>query len=285
MRDTWQGAGQEMAAPAAQATGRRGRLAGMVAIVTGASSGIGAVTAQELAARGATVVLAARREEELRERVAAILGAGGVAEAVPTDVSDESQLERLVRYTLDRYGRIDILVNNAGIGWTRDYVGTSSEDIRRFVDVNLLGVMLLTRVALPGMLARGRGAIIMTASVAGHIAVDPLYSATKSGVRAFSLALRRQLRGTGVSVSVVSPGFVRTPMTRRNKLPMPGPEVVARAIANLVTHPRREVVVPRSYRLIIWLERLLPWLADRLLRPRARRDGQRGAAPGATHDE
>lgn len=240
----------------------RGPLTGRVAIVTGASSGIGAAVAQELARQGARVVLAARREEELRTQVEAITGWGGEALAVPTDITDPAQRDALVARTLEAYGAIDILVNNAGIGWARPFARTTPEEITHMVALNLLGALLLTRAVLPGMLERRRGTIIAIASVAGHLAVDPLYSGTKYGLRGAMLSLRRQLRGTGVSVSVVSPGFIRTKMTRRNRLPMPGPEIVARSVARLATHPRREVIVPWYYHIPIWLDRAFPWLLD-----------------------
>jgi short-subunit dehydrogenase len=145
------------------------------------------------------------------------------------------------------------------------------------VNTNLLGVIRLTHAVLPGMLARRRGAIISVASVAGHVAVDPLYSATKYGVRGFSLSLQRQLRGSGVSVSAVSPGFIRSELTAGGRRFMPGPAIVARAIADLVAHPRREVVTPGYYRPLVLLEHALPWLGDRLLRPR--RTQRAGTAP------
>lgn len=242
-------------------------LAGQVALVTGASSGIGAATARELARQGAKVALAARRPDALDAQAQAIRAAGGEASVIPTDITDPAQIAALVVQTIERYGRIDVLVNNAGIGWQRDFAKTSPEDIARMLDTNLRGVILLTNAVLPGMLERHHGAIVSVASVAGHVAVDPLYSATKYGVRGFSLSLRRQLLGSGVSVSVVSPGFIRSHMTRGARLPMPGPDVVARAIASLAAHSRREVVTPRYYRPLIWAEHALPWLADRFLRP------------------
>lgn len=243
-------------------------LAGQVALVTGSSSGIGAATARELARRGARVVLAARRADELDAQARAIEVAGGEAYAIPTDMTDPDQVDALVERAIERYGRVDLLVNNAGIGSLRSFAKTPREEIERMVDTNLRGLILLTHAVLPGMLERRHGAIISVASVAGHVAVDPLYSATKYAVRGFSLSLRRQLAGTGVSVSVVSPGFIRSNMTAGNRLRMPGPETVARTIANLVTRPRREVVTPRYYRPLIWAERALPTLADRVLRPR-----------------
>jgi short-subunit dehydrogenase len=246
-------------------------LTGKVVIVSGASSGIGAVTAQELARRGAQVVLAARRVSELEAQVSAITAAGHLAVAIPTDVTDVAQVTRLVEQTLDMFGRVDVLVNNAGIAWSKPFEKLSMEQIAQIANVNLLGTLLLTRAVLPGMLERRRGSIISVASVAGHMPVDPLYSATKFGLRGFSLSLRRELAGRGVSVSVVSPGFVRTAMSRNFRIPMPGPEIVARTIADLILKPRREVIIPGYYHAIIGIEHLFPWVGDlavRSARPR-----------------
>src|SRR5262245_40541632 len=185
-------------------------LAERVALVTGASGGIGQATARQLARQGASVILAARRGD-LLDALATELGAMGVETlSVPIDLTDSAQIEPLVERAPERFGRIDILVNNAGIGSSRSLAKTAPDAIRRELEVNLVGAILLTRAVLPGMLERRRGAIISIASVAGHVAVEPLYSATKFGVRGFSYALRRQVRGSGVTVSVVSPGFIRT---------------------------------------------------------------------------
>ncbi len=241
-------------------------LAGKIAIVTGASSGIGAATAFELAHRGAQVVLAARRVNELVAQVNRLTEAGYRAVAIPTDVTDLAQVTRLTEQTLAMFGHVDVLVNNAGIAWRESFIENSTEQISHIVNVNLLGVILLTHAVLPGMLERHSGTIISVASVAAHIAVDPLYCATKFGVRGFSLSLRRELAGSGVSVSLVSPGFVRTPLNSHMRLRMPGPELVARAIADLAVKPRREVVVPGFYSALIEVDRLFPWLADFFIR-------------------
>lgn len=261
---------------------QRGKpLAGEVAIVTGASSGIGAATARELARQGARVVLAARREDELNAHVLEIKNMGGEALAVPTDVTSQEQLARLVEQTMHAFGRVDILVNNAGIGM--GFLDASPADIRQIVEVNLLGAMLLSRLVTPGMLERRHGAIISVASVSGWIATDALYSGTKFGLRGFSRGLRRELWGSGVSVSLVSPGFIRTDMTAQ-RAKYPGPEVVARAIARLARHPRREVIAPKvfsgvpfGYQLASALEWLAPWLIDLTLGRNNRRRRKAGA--------
>ncbi len=246
-------------------------LAGQIAIVTGASSGIGAATARELARRGASVVLAARRSNELETEAARIRDEGGSATVLQADVSDTAQGEMLIRQTLIQFGKIDILVNNAGVGDSKPFLDMSEEEIEARVDVNLRAPILLTREALPGMIARRRGVVIFVASVAGHVAVKPIYSATKFGLRGFARALRRQLAGSGVAVSVVSPGYIRTQLTRRRTIPMPGPELIAQEIARLAERPRREVVRPRYYWLPIWFERVLPGAVDLALRPRRKR--------------
>lgn len=243
-------------------------LPGEVAIVTGASSGIGAATARELGRRGATVVLAARRADLLDAQMRSILDAGGKAVALPTDVADPEDIVMLAERTLAAFGRIDVLVNNAGAFWSRSLVSTPPDQIARMAGVNLLGAMLLTRAVLPGMLERRRGAIISVGSLSGRVAMEPVYSATKYGLRGFSLALRRQLAGTGVSVSLVSPGNINTEMTRHITARMPEPALVATAIADLVTHPRREVIVPARHYVIACLEQVLPTLADLMHRQR-----------------
>ncbi len=242
-----------------------GKLDETVALVTGASSGIGAATARELARRGARVILAARRAERLAEQVEAIMSAGGQAAAITADVADTAALERLAREAVAVYGRVDALINNAGMGSARRFAKVEVAEIERLVSVNLLAPMLLTRLLLPEMLERKRGGIVCVASVAGHIATETVYSGTKFGVRGFALSLRRELRGTGVHVSVVPPGFNRTELTARRRAPMPGPEIVATAIADLLIRPRREVVVPAMYHGAIAVERIAPWMVDRAL--------------------
>src|SRR5487761_228404 len=196
-------------------------LTGEVAIVTVASSGIGAATARELARRGATVILAARRVSLLDAQVRSIQQAGGHAIAIPADVADSSDITMLAKRARSEFGRVDIVVNNAGASWSRPLASSSPDQIVGLAQVNLLAAMLLTRAVLPGMLERRHGAIISVGSLSGRVAMEPLYSATKYGLRGFSLALRRQLAGTGVSVSLVSPGNINTEMTRHVTAQLP----------------------------------------------------------------
>lgn len=243
-----------------------------VAIVTGASSGIGAATAVELARRGATVVLAARRVSELEAQARRINCAGYHAVAIPTDITNAMQVTRLVKQTADMFGRVDVLVNNAGIGWLKPLIKSSMDEMMEVVDVNLLGAMFMTHAVLPGMLERRHGAIIFVASVSAHIAIDPLYSATKFGLRGFSLALHREVARHNISVSLVSPGFIRTamskntPLSRQMQQRLPGPELVARTIVDLLIRPRREVIVPEFYSAFIGIEWAFPGLADLFIR-------------------
>ncbi len=255
------------------ASGRdRRQLVGMTALVTGASSGIGAAVARELAHRGARVALVARRADRLEALASAIVEAGGEALSLPADLSDRAEPERLVALTLEHWSQIDILINAAGQGWTRPFAREDLGEIASDVDLNLVNPMLLTRAVLPGMLARRSGSIINVASIAGHVAVAPIYSATKYGLRGFSLALRRELAGSGVRVVLVSPGFIRTEMTETMRgIPMPRPERLARSIADAVRHPRREIVYPPMYHAAIWIERFIPGVVDLALRPRKRR--------------
>jgi short-subunit dehydrogenase len=243
-------------------------LSGEIAIVTGASSGIGAATARELGRRGATVVLAARRISLLEAQARSVREAGGEAIAIPADIADSTDIRMLAERTTERFGRVDVLVNNAGAFWMTPLASSSAEQIAHLIQVNLLGAMLLTRAVLPGMLERRHGAIITVGSLSGRVAMEPLYSATKYGLRGFSLALRRQLAGTGISVSLVSPGNISTDMTRHVTGRLPEPSLVATAVADLVRRPRREVVVPGRHYAIAWLEQALPTLADRVHRQR-----------------
>lgn len=243
-----------------------------VALITGASRGIGAATARELARRGYALALAARSAEPLAALAAALAQAGAPAQAFPADMLQIEQVRALAAAVLQHYGRVDALVLNAGIGGAGPVARMPADTAAATIGTNLLAPIELTRLLLPQMLERRSGAIVFIGSVAGSIGLpgSAVYSASKFGLRGFADGLRREVARRGVGVTVIAPGFIRTALTADRRLPMPGPELVARAAARAITHPRRQLFVPGYYRLPAWLADALPWLADALL-SRARR--------------
>jgi NADP-dependent 3-hydroxy acid dehydrogenase YdfG len=239
-------------------------LPGKVAIVTGASSGIGEATALAFAKRGVAVVLAARRIERLEELAERIERAGGRALAVPCDVTDRDRLASLPAVVEEAFGPADILVNNAGIPGGGEFSELSYEQIEGLVRTNVLGVMNATRAFLPGMLESGRGHVVNVASMAGRFAPPgaSVYTATKHAVVAFSEALNYETEPRGVLVTAVNPALIRTegfPMKGVPSLFLLKVETVAEAIVGVVRDgiaPERSV--PRF---------LAPFQAFRVLTP------------------
>lgn len=183
------------------------KLEGKWAVVTGASSGIGAATARELARRGCNLVLGARRVDRL-EALRAELGDVEVR-ALPLDVTSPESCKAFAAQA----GEVEILVNNAGLARGTDHVAVGREaDWREMIETNLLGLLRVTRLLLPRMIERGRGTIVNVGSVAGIEAYPggAVYCATKAGVRSITKALRHELLGTGIRVSNVEPGAVET---------------------------------------------------------------------------
>jgi short-subunit dehydrogenase len=209
-------------------------------VVTGASSGIGEATAIAFARRGARVVLVARRKDRLDALAARIEGAGGRAIAWTCDVTDLARVEKLPGLVKELTGRpADVLVNNAGIAGSGSFPELSHDRIEEVVRVNLLAVIHVTRVFLPGMLSRGRGHVVNVASLAGRFAAPgaAVYTATKHGVVAFSESLDVTTRRRGVFVTAVNPGFVPTegfPASDRPGLLTLTPERVGDAIVKVV---------------------------------------------------
>ena len=185
---------------------------GQVALVTGASSGIGRAVARTLAAGGASVVLAARRAERLAELADELTGAGALALAVPTDVTDQDEVDRLHDAAIDRFGRIDILVNNVGVGSYGPLGTMTVEDYDWMMRANMRSSFLCTHRFLPAMLERGSGQICFIGSVAGlkGLPGESLYCASKFAQMGFAQALDYETREQGVKVSVVAPGGVNT---------------------------------------------------------------------------
>lgn len=190
-------------------------LKGQVALVTGASSGIGEATAMALAAQGAAVAVAARRADRLEELVRRITDGGGEAIAIEADVTDEVQAREMVQKANAQWNHLDILVNNAGVMLLGPIDGADTEDWRRMININLLGLMYTTHAALPLLKAQNAGHIVNISSVAGRTARAgaAVYNATKWGVGAFSEALRQEVYKNRIRVTIIEPGAMATELT------------------------------------------------------------------------
>jgi NADP-dependent 3-hydroxy acid dehydrogenase YdfG len=239
------------------------KLTGTVAIVTGASSGIGQATARALAEHGASVAVIARRKDRLDTLVADIEAGGGTALAVEADITDRGQAERAVATVVDRYGRLDILINNAGLMLLGPVLGADVEEWERMIAVNQRGLLYMTNAALPHLLAaaeddrRAVADIVNISSIAGRQAWANFaaYNMTKFGVNGFTEALRQEVTQKHVRVGVLEPGAVDTELashntdevmeavTAANVIPEPlQPEDIAESIAFMVTRPRRSSI-------------------------------------------
>jgi len=230
-----------------------GKLNGKVAVVTGASSGIGEATVRSLAAEGAAVVAGARRKERLEGLVEEVTQDGGKAIAVECDVTAEEQAHALVHQAIGEFGRIDILVNNAGVMLLSKVEKGLSDEWRRMFDVNVLGLLYATDAAIEAMKEQGSGHIVNVSSVAGRKTrpTGGVYSGTKFAVNAISEALRQELLEDGIRITMVEPGAVATELTdhitdeevreglkQRNIEPLQS-EDIANAIAYAVVQPQR----------------------------------------------
>lgn len=197
------------------------RLTGKVAIVTGASSGIGEETAIQLAAEGARVVAAARRTDRLQNLEQRITQSGGEVSSVQADVQREEDCRRIVERTKEIFGRVDILVNNAGVMLLGPIGGADTEDWRRMINTNVLGLMYCTHAAIPIMREQKGGHIVNVSSVAGRTARAGVgvYNASKWAVGAFSEALRQEVHKDGIRVTIIEPGVVRTELREHITVP------------------------------------------------------------------
>jgi NADP-dependent 3-hydroxy acid dehydrogenase YdfG len=238
-------------------------LGGTVALVTGASSGIGAATASELARLGAAVAIAARRKDRLDELAAEIEAAGATALAIEADVTDQAQAQAMVATTVEALGRLDIVVNNAGQMLLGPIEGAPTEEWDRMIDLNLKGLLYVADAALPHLLRAAEDAprrvadLVNISSVAGRVARRNagVYNLTKHGVGAFSESLRQEVTGRHVRVSLVEPGAVDTElpnhireeirdamMSGMTTIERLSSEDVADAIAYVVSRPRHVAV-------------------------------------------
>jgi short-subunit dehydrogenase len=251
-------------------------LKGKVAVVTGASSGIGEAASRELASRGAAVVLAARAAEKLESLQREISASGGRALGVRTDVSERASVEAMVGKTVEVFGSVDILVNNAGLGLSGRVAELRREDLQHVFEVNTIGPLNCIQAALPHMRRGGR--IINVSSVVGRRSVPKVggYCATKFALNALSDALRVEIAERGITVTSVYPGTTRTAFrenSRRTGDEKRGwrpkgvtPERVASKIAAAAEKGPRDVYVSLADRVYVMATILLPGLTDRVLR-------------------
>jgi len=256
-----------------------------VALVTGASAGIGLAACRQLVAAGAHVAMVARTRAKL-EAAAAELGGGETAIALPLDVGDLPALERLPEQVVARFGRLDFVVNNAGLHYRGPVAQRTPAELAAMVNVNLAAPIVLTRAALP-LLPRG-GAVVNVASLAGFVPLRDaaVYSATKAGLRAFGRAVGEEWRRRGIAVCTVSPGPVDTdffldeldsvtPITFSQ--PMSTPERVAAAVMECLRSGRREIPIPGFSAKLATLGYLSPAML-RVLRPWMERVGAKKKA-------
>ena len=232
-------------------------FAGAVAVITGGASGIGLATARALHARGAHVVLAdinheglQRAEEHIRQDNT---GATGKILGVPTDVTDEQQVQALMRQTVDAFGRIDLVMTSAGIGTGGPIETFTGSQMQTIMNINFMGTYHCVRAALPTMRKQESGHFVLLSSVAGKLGSPLLtaYCATKWAIRGFSTALRAELHGTGIGVTTVYPAWVDTPMTQMeagglqllNMHIMLTADQVAVEILEAVTEDRRDLTL------------------------------------------
>ncbi|MEV0362128.1 SDR family NAD(P)-dependent oxidoreductase [Nocardia fusca] len=240
------------------------KLTGTVALVTGASSGIGADTARQLAEQGATVALVARRKDRLETLAAEITEAGGTALVVEADITDREQAETAVGQAVERFGRLDILVNNAGLMLLGPVVGADPQEWERMIAVNVQGLLHTTHAALPHLLEaaeegpRQVADIVNISSIAGRQAWPNygVYNFTKFGVNGFTESLRQELADRHVRVGVLEPGAVDTELGSHNNATIHAelldpfnaqherlvPADIADAITYMVTRPRHTAI-------------------------------------------
>ena len=252
-------------------------LRGAPVLVTGASGGIGRALAVRLGAAGARLTLFGRGEGALRAAAEEVVRAGGESLVVTGDVRRPEDVVRVVREATERFGRLDALVNLAGVAHWRLLEVTTDDEIQEQIDVNLVGVIRMTRAALPALFA-SRGAVVNVSSFAGRVGVPyyTAYAATRFGVIGLTEALRREVASRGVRVSLVLPAAVDTPFLekagREHALGIGpagillSPDAVARSIVRALERHPAEIYLPRTHRIFAILAVAWPGISDRILR-------------------
>ena len=257
---------------------------GTVVVVTGASSGIGHVTARAFAERGATVVGVARREALLQELARACQAHAPASSYLAGDLGDRAFAEHVVTDTVARHGRLDVLVNNAALSKHKQIYHLSAEEAELVMRVNFLATVWTTLAALPPMLRQGGGVIVNVSSFAAKVAPprEAIYAASKAALNAFSEGLWNDLAGSNIHVAIVNPGPIDTEIWEKEDEPVAyhgpkyPPAIVARAILDAVERRRHEATVPR------WNPALLTARFLRLCLPRVLRFGMARTDPVPT---
>jgi NAD(P)-dependent dehydrogenase (short-subunit alcohol dehydrogenase family) len=245
---------------------------GKVAIVTGASSGIGRATALVLAGQGASVVLASRNSEALSALAEDLKQQGRQVIVIPTDVTQREQVEALVREVIAQWGRVDILVSNAGEYIRAPITELDPADLQRSLDVNFFGGVYCVKAVLPHMLAQKSGHIVFVTSMDGKIGLPPdaPYVSAKFALTGFCEVLRQEVRDSGIAVTNVLPGRVDTGMIEDLRFtwisPKISPESVAAAILKGIRKRKPIVIVPPLARLLYYINVFAPTLSDQLSR-------------------
>jgi short-subunit dehydrogenase len=239
--------------------------------LTGASSGIGAGLALALAKKGAVVGLLARREEKLRELADRCEKAGGIARAYPADVTDPSAVAEAFEKFIHEFSTIDILIANAGIGGNDDAVRSyHPPSVKRVIDVNLMGAANIVHAVLPKMLDQGHGHLVAISSLAGFrgLPKSAAYSASKAGMTAFFESVRLDVRGKGIDVTIIQPGFIRTPLTAGRTHRMPYLMELDDAIPlfiRAIEKKKKFAAFPWQLATIVRAGKFMPaWLYDRI---------------------
>ena len=261
----------------------RAELSGRTAVVTGASAGIGLACAEHLARAGAAVVLGARRADRLHAAVERIRSAGGRADSLVTDVTNETDVVALVEHARATFGGLDVVICNAGFGYYGTIEGTPPEVMRRMMDVNFMGTYHGARAAIPAFRRQGHGHLIVVSSIVGQRGIAQMsgYSATKAAQVGFVESLRAEFARTNIHVSVVYPVSTETEFrhamsrdyghTVSGVGPKQSVDDVARAIVGCVRRPRAEVYPHRWSRGLAVLNAIAPSLTDRFVKRFGRR--------------
>jgi short-subunit dehydrogenase len=238
-------------------------LTGKCVWLTGASSGIGEALAYELARRGAKVAITARRGEILEGLVATISAAGGKAYSFPGDVLNLEEMKRIVASIEDTVGPIDIAIPNAGTHLFTKPEQFDSAEYLSIMQLNFGGVLHCLEAVIPRMILRGKGYLAPVASLAGYRGLPraAAYGASKSALIHFLESIRFHLQPKGITISIVNPGFVKTPLTDKNDFYMPfliSPEKAARIICNGIERGKRSIAFPVPFSWIVGLGKFLP---------------------------